>query len=432
MVSLRRLDIDELYEWGRFRGIVERIGTLTSLTRLSLSDVMLKGSTLASLEAAFSRLGSLEELTIEEGFDEGYDEDEDEDEADLPGSCLRLAAIAKCSSLRKLGTTRFHPRRRRASPRRLHRSCATCVASIDVHSLDMVLTVVAPLLFCARTDLPLPFGSGAGWIERGKVLEAIGRGCSKLRELSLQDHSAVRMDSLGTVLGDNYRGLTSLDLHLFGRPLDKVPETEVFALVSRLAGTLRELTISGDYGGEQGAKDIARFLGGGLERLTLPRFSGIGHAGLLAVATQCSNLRALSIAACAVNETTLPMIMPHLTGLLALDMSRMVGQGGFTIEHMRAISMCTRLEKLDLDDNDLGDEIVIHIVSSCDRLRDLRLLENRLTDAVAPALMRLRHLEALEVRRTFGQNLLRPSRANKISEAALEELWRLPRLLAID
>ena len=37
------------------------------------------------------------------------------------------------------------------------------------------------------------------------------------------------------------------------------------------------------------------------------------------------------------------------------------------VEAMRAISMCTRLEKLDLSQNGLGDENVAHIVSSCGR-----------------------------------------------------------------
>lgn len=242
------------------------------------------------------------------------------------------------------------------------------------------------------------------------------------------------MDSLGSVLGDNYRGLTSLHLNLFGLPLEKLPETEIFALVSRLAGTLRELYMGGNFrGGEQGAKHIARFLGGRLEGLMLPRNSGLGHAGLLDIATQCSNLSALIISGCSVNEKTLPIIMPHLTGLLVLYMSRMLGEGGFTVEHVRAISLCTRLEMLDLDDNDLGDDNVIHIVSSCDRLSQLRLRQNRLTDAVAPALMRLRQLSTLVVvGSSFGANELARAKANRISAAALEELWRLPRLLVLD
>ena len=129
------------------------------------------------------------------------------------------------------------------------------------------------------------------------------------------------------------------------------------------------------------------------------------------------------------------MIMPHLTGLLELNVRRLSSdlRGGPRAddERMRAISMCSRLEKLNLDHNDLGDENVIHIVSSCDRLRELHLLRNRLTDAVAPALMRLRRLSTLTLvgRRQYLYSL---PEDNRISAAALEGLRGLPGLLVLD
>ena len=128
------------------------------------------------------------------------------------------------------------------------------------------------------------------------------------------------------------------------------------------------------------------------------------------------------------------MIMPHLTGLLELNVRRLSSdlRGGPRAddERMRAISMCSRLEKLNLDHNDLGDENVIHIVSSCDRLRELHLLRNRLTDAVAPALMRLRRLSTLAlVGRQYSYSL---PEDNRISAAALEGLRGLPGLLVLD
>ena len=313
------------------------------------------------------------------------------------------------------------------------------------------------VLSCSRTDLSL---RNANAIVLGKVLEAIGRGCAHLRELRLQVMTYPRRlrGNIYAVL-EYFRGLTRLDIGFFGG--GEAPETEISALVSRLAGTLRELNISdGIRIGEQGAKDIARFLGGRLERLTLHPQTGIGHAGLLAIATQCSRLSSLNISGCSVNENTLPMIMPHLTGLLELNVSRLRGEftpssesesdesesdesefGGrrrrrgdsardAAVEHMRAISMCTRLEKLDLDCNDLGDENVIHIVSSCDRLRELRLLENRLTSAVIPTLTGLRHLETLYFFGSFGPDEIGRI-ANTANEWGGERLSRLPRLLVL-
>ena len=67
----------------------------------------------------------------------------------------------------------------------------------------------------------------------------------------------------------------------------------------------------------------------------------------------------------------------------------------------------------------------------CDRLRELHLLRNRLTDAVAPALMRLRRLSTLTLvgRRQYLYSL---PEDNRISAAALEGLRGLPGLLVLD
>ena len=112
MVSLRRLAIsgERDHRKGFSGGIVERIAPLTSLTSLWLPGNHVVGeSTRASLEAAFSRFGSLKELTIERRFDSELGDGDDADLPldrleDIPGSCQCLTAIATCSSLRFLGT----------------------------------------------------------------------------------------------------------------------------------------------------------------------------------------------------------------------------------------------------------------------------------------------------------------------------------------
>ena len=127
----------------------------------------------------------------------------------------------------------------------------------------------------------------------------------------------------------------------------------------------------------------------------------IGHEGLLAIATQCS-LRA-SIRRYL--RRLLPTIVPKPSGLLEVDLSIFIPGKTVSRGAMRAICQCcTRLEKRNLDGNYyLGDKNVAHIVS-CDRLQHLRLQVNNLTDAVVPALMRLRHLSTLALVSNDGQS----------------------------
>ena len=276
------------------------------------------------------------------------------------------------------------------------------------------------------------------------VLEAIGSGCARLRDLSLmcwgeplygftRRHPWFDFEDVGAVLGDSFPGLTRLEVVMDGKVGDA--DAQASALASRLAGTLRDLSIHGWVHpvGDAGARDIARFLGGGLERLSFTG-SRLGHEGLLAIATRCRGLRALDIGSgfTAPDEESLRSILPHPAGLLELNACNLVGVCGAAdvrAEAMRAVSLCAALERLDISSNGLGDETVIHIVSSCAGLRELRVLHNDLTDAVVPALMRLTRLSHLALvgrQRDVGRLL-----PNRVSGEGVERLRSLPDLLVL-
>merc|ERR1719230_106185 len=117
--------------------------------------------------------------------------------------------------------------------------------------LTSVRSPLAALFFSEKSDQP--FGGPRDTdLVPSTMLEAIGSGCARLRDLSLMcwgeplygfTHPWFDFEDVGAVLGDSFPGLTRLEVVMDGKVGDA--DAQASALASRLAGTLRDLSIHG-------------------------------------------------------------------------------------------------------------------------------------------------------------------------------------------